>query len=102
MGFSCNLAAGVVLSVALCSGAGAETPPFIAGLHPSERPANAPVIAEQVPDGTRTAWAARGLGEPLTGVGFLKDQGPWYTPFDRPNMMGRYDLRGLHQAQRKE
>lgn len=102
MGLSYRLAVGLMLSGGLCSGAVAVSPPFIAGLRPAERPAGAPVLVDQVPDGGWRARALRGLGEPQTGVGFLKDQGPWYTPFDRPNMTGRYDLRGLHQVPRKD
>ncbi len=42
--------------------------------------------------------------EALTGVErpypyslkFLEDQGAWYTPFNRPGMTGRYDIRHWH------
>ncbi len=75
---------------------------FVAGLRPFERPAGAPVI---VSFDQNTAWLAkalRGIGEPQTGVGFLKDQGAWYTPFTRANMPGRYDIRGLHKTENKK
>jgi len=64
-------------------------------LRPDQRPAGAPVIERFEPD---AAWQAlKGIAEPQTGVGFLKDQGAWYTPFNRPNMPGRYDIRHLHE-----
>lgn len=71
--------------------------PAVAGLTPWQRPAGAPVIRnfEQTPEWQ--AKALRGLGEPATGTGFLKHQGAWYTPFNRPGMPGYYDIRGLHQ-----
>ena len=47
-------------------------------------------------DAAWQAQALKGIAEPQTGVGFLKDQGVWYTPFNRPNMPGRYDIRHLH------
>jgi hypothetical protein len=45
--------------------------------------------------------AAR-IREPQTGLGFMKDQGAWYTPFNQPNLAGRYDIRGLHAGQNKD
>lgn len=39
-----------------------------------------------------------GLLEPRGNLAFLADQGAWYTPFTRPNLKGRYDLRGFHAA----
>ena len=81
----------------------AQTPSFVAGLDPAVRPAGAPVIArfEQTP-----AWKAqalKGISAPQAGLRFLDDQGAWYTPFDRPNQKGPYDIRGLYpDAQRKD
>jgi hypothetical protein len=81
----------------------AEIPVFIAGLVPDQRPDGAPVITvfEQTP-----AWQAqalRGITPPHTGLDFLKYQGAWYTPFIHPNLLGRYDIRGLHaDAVRKD
>ena len=74
---------------------------LVSGLRPYERPVGAPVIHEFAPGEGWAGRAVRGLGEPLTGVGFLKDQGAWYTPFDRPNLPGRYDIRGLHATSGK-
>jgi hypothetical protein len=31
----------------------------------------------------------------------MKDQGPG-TPFNQPNLAGRYDIRGLHAGQNKD
>lgn len=71
---------------------------FIAGLTPSARPANAPVISAFEPADGWKRQALRGIHEPQTGLGFLKDQGAWYTPFNRPNLLGYYDIRGLHDT----
>ena len=69
----------------------------VAGLRPHQRPAGAPVIERFEQDAAWQAQALKGIAEPQTGVGFLKDQGAWYTPFNRPNMPGRYDIRHLHE-----
>lgn len=74
---------------------------FVAGLRPFERPAGAPVIVSFEQSEAWKAKALRGVGEPQSGVGFLKDQGAWYTPFNRANMPGRYDIRGLHKTENK-
>lgn len=95
----------MVLLGLLASGANAlaEIPVSIAGLVPDQRPEGAPVITvfEQTP-----AWQAqalRGITPPHTGLDFLKYQGAWYTPFIHPNLLGRYDIRGLHaDAVRKD
>ena len=88
----------MVLLGLLMAGANAlaEIPVFIAGLVPDSRPDGAPVITvfEQTP-----AWRAqalRGISPPQTGLGFLNDQGAWYTPFIYPNLKDRYDIRSLH------
>lgn len=71
---------------------------FIAGLQPDRRPAGAPVIEKSQPMANWGARALTGLIEPRGNLAFLADQGAWYTPFTRPNLKGRYDLRGLHAA----
>lgn len=76
--------------------AAAEVAFPLMGLEPASRPPGAPVITsfEQTP-----AWKAqalRGIHPPRNGVEFLKDQGAWYTPFNRPNSTGRYDIRGFY------
>lgn len=70
----------------------------IAGTQPSSRPAGAPVVREvRKPEGWYTE-ALTGISKPYpASLGFLEDQGNWYTPFNRPGMVGRYDIRGWHQ-----
>lgn len=75
---------------------------FVAGLKPDERPAGAPVISTFQPTEARQAMALKGIAEPRNGVGFVKDQGAWYTPFDRPNLPDRYDIRGMHSNDNKK
>ncbi len=80
-----------------CLGAGCfagEVP--VAGLQPDRRPEKAPTVKvfEATPQWRKQAL--RGIGAPATGMGFLEDQGAWYTPFLQPGMPGPYDLRGLH------
>jgi hypothetical protein len=76
-------------------------PPPIAGTEPSRRPLSAPAIETlHRPDGWHRE-ALAGISEPHPpGLRFLQDQGNWYTPFDRPGMPGRYDLRGWHGRSR--
>lgn len=65
----------------------------------STRPAGAPTLTQF---GRTDAWRAealRGVSQPHpAGLKFLDSQGAWYTPFDRPGVPDRYDLRGLHDA----
>ena len=68
----------------------------VAGLRPDQRPSGAPVIERFEQSDAWKAQALKGITEPQTGVGFLKDQGAWYTPFNRPNLPGRYDIRHMH------
>ncbi|WP_200243130.1 hypothetical protein [Thiohalocapsa halophila] len=70
----------------------------IAGTQPSARPAGAPVVREvRKPEGWYTK-ALTGISQPYpASLGFLEDQGNWYTPFNRPGMVGRYDIRGWHR-----
>lgn len=72
--------------------------PFIAGLNPDQRPINAPVILEVFKDQAWYAKALTGVTQPYpNSLRFLDDQGNWYTPFNRPGMTGRYDIRGWHR-----
>ena len=70
----------------------------IAGMDPSQRPAGAPTITgvQHAP-----AWyehALYGISQPYpNSLKFLEAQGNWYTPFNRPGMPGRYDIRGWSQ-----
>ena len=76
---------------------GAADSPFIAGIKPDQRPANAPVITEAIKDQAWYAKALTGISQPYPdSLRFLDDQGSWYTPFNRPGMTGRYDIRGWH------
>ena len=70
----------------------------IAGLTPWERPAGAPEITSVSHDGAWYANALHGISTPYPySLRFLEDQGNWYTPFNHPGMLGRYDIRGWHQ-----
>ena len=75
----------------------AEGGQFIAGLQPSHRPEGAPVIREVHREPGWYARALTGISQPYpASLRFLEDQGNWYTPFNRPGMTGRYDIRGWH------
>ncbi|MFB2531554.1 hypothetical protein ACEYYB_06730 [Paracoccus sp. p4-l81] len=79
----------------------AEASPYlyIAGVKPWERPAGAPVITEYVKSPEWYANALFGVSEPYpASLGFLEDQGGWWTPFNHPGMPGPYDIRGWHAA----
>ena len=66
----------------------------IAGVRPDQRPEGAPRVAEVRHDAAWYQRVVRGITEPYPGsLGFLEHQGNWYTPFNRPGMPGRYDLR---------
>lgn len=67
----------------------------VAGLAPHERPAGAPRVNTDLP--VDTTRALHGVPAPRpAGLEFVEGQGGWYTPFTRPGMTGRYDLRGWH------
>ncbi|MCB1972259.1 MAG: hypothetical protein KDG54_17810 [Geminicoccaceae bacterium] len=71
----------------------------IAGVEPSLRPAGAPVITTVDHGEAWYANALRGISAPIPeSLGFLEDEGVWYTPFIHPNVPGRYDIRGLYGA----
>lgn len=69
----------------------------IAGTQPDVRPKNAPIAT---PLEKTTDWyshAVRGVEEPYpASLQFLETQGKWYTPFNKPGMPGRYDIRGWY------
>ena len=70
----------------------------IGGSTPGQRPAGAPVIQTFEKDSTWYPEALKGIEGPYpSSLRFLADQANWYTPFNRPGMTGRYDIRGLHQ-----
>ncbi|MFV0410841.1 MAG: hypothetical protein ACK5LJ_14445 [Paracoccus sp. (in: a-proteobacteria)] len=73
---------------------------FIAGTDPSQRPAGAPVITEFVKSDEWYQAALTGVSEPYpASLGFLDDQGAWFTPFIHPGMTAPYDIRGWHSAE---
>ncbi len=73
-------------------------PGYIAGVNPSSRPAGAPVISSVHKDAAWYRHALYGVIPPYpASLRFLEDQGNWYTPFTRPGMTGRYDIRGWHR-----
>ena len=69
----------------------------IAGLNPAERPAGAPTIKEPARGADWEAVFFKGVAKPLpASLSWSRDQGSWYTPFNRPGMPGRFDIRGWH------
>ena len=71
---------------------------FIAGVEPYQRPAGAPTITTVDHDHDWYMRALHGIAPPYpANFRFLEDQGNWYTPFNRPGMTGRYDIRGWHK-----
>ena len=85
-----------LIAIALIStaaGAGAAEYP-VAGLAPDRRPESAPTIVNFVrPSGWERRFFA-GVAEPRPeSLSWSANQGGWYTPFDRPGMIGPYDIR---------
>lgn len=76
--------------------------PAVAGLNPAQRAVGAPMLDSFEQNEAWRANALQGIHEPQTGLDFLKDQGAWYTPFNRPGLTGRYDIRGLHDSDGKK
>jgi hypothetical protein len=70
----------------------------IAGAHRFERPHAAPqIMTFDRPNGWFST-ALHGVSRPYpNSLRFLEDQANWHTPFNRPGMPGRYDIRGWHQ-----
>lgn len=72
-------------------------PLFVAGLVPSQRPASVPAIREFIPSADWRKQSLSGVSKPIpASLGFLDQQGAWYTPFNHPGMTGYYDLRNWH------
>lgn len=90
------------LIITLCAWVGSATFSValaypIAGVKPNERPEGAPRITEVQHDRSWYKKALHGVSEPWPpSLLFLERQGNWYTPFDRPGMPGRYDVRGWY------
>lgn len=77
--------------------------PFpIAGLTPDRRPEGAPVIREFDRPKKWEQGFFHGISKPYPHLEWVADQGPWFTPFNRPGMTSPYDLRGWHRAQSKK
>ena len=97
MGHTLTLGLRVLLTGSLLAFASVSWAYPISGVSPDQRPEGAPVIDEvSHPEGWREE-ALSGVSEPYpASLGFLADQGHWYTPFNRPNMPGPYDIRGLY------
>ena len=77
--------------------AAAETEFFVAGANPSQRPKDAPIITDIEKGASWYDTALQGIDQPYpNSLRFLEDQGNWYTPFNRPGMTGRYDIRNWH------
>ena len=95
--------AGMVLAMALAifgttNSAVFAQDEFVAGTTPDQRPANAPAIAAVEHDRAWYEHALTGVIPPYpNSLLFLDNQGNWYTPFTRPGMTGRYDVRGWHK-----
>lgn len=72
---------------------------FIAGVQPDRRPEDAPHVTAFVKPANWNERVMHGIAEPHpSGLGFMADQGAWYTPFNHPGMTGHYDIRNWHQA----
>ena len=70
---------------------------FVAGLAPYQRPAGAPTVTAPTPFDAPGSVALHGVSQPIPQtMVWLRDQGNWYTPFTRPGMVDRYDIRGWH------
>lgn len=87
---------GALLAISMPGAAVAETIGQVAGLMPDVRPPGASVIVSFERTANWQAQALKGISAPQVGLEFLRDQGAWYTPFNQPNMSGRYDIRGLY------
>lgn len=71
---------------------------YIGGLIPNQRPDHAPVLTTIVKNDDWYKKALTGIEPPYPwSLRFLEDQGNWYTPFNHPGMLGRYDIRGWHK-----
>lgn len=86
-----------VVSGAGVGQAGAEAV-VTGGVTPSVRPAGAPAINAVHYGVDWYRRALTGVSEPYPrSLYFMDNQGEWYTPFTRPGMVGRYDIRKWHK-----
>lgn len=95
-------AAGFAAVAAICAqviSGTASAGAFVAGTAPDRRPEGAPRLQSNDKSPQWYASALAGVDKPYpASLRFLDDQGGWYSPFTRPGMPGRYDIRGLHAA----
>jgi hypothetical protein len=101
-GYISKILAGVAMSIvflaATAPGAKAEGAYPIAGVHPDQRPAGAPVIAFMSKDAAWFKAALAGVSRPYPkSLYFLDNQGRWFNPFQHPGMNPPYDIRGHHK-----
>ncbi len=76
---------------------GLKAQEFVAGTTPDRRPEGAPRITAVGHDSAWRSRALAGVSKPVPkSLGFLDDQGKWFTPFDHPNMPPPYDIRGFY------
>lgn len=92
-----SFGAGLVFLMSFVAGSVAAEGIFVAGVNPSERPADAPVVTAVTKGADWYAHALHGVDQPYpASLRFLEDQGNWFTPFTAPGMLAPYDLRGWH------
>lgn len=89
----------IVITVSTYSNlSAAEGDLFVAGVHPEQRPVNAPKMQEVKKDKAWYDTALKGVIPPFPpSLRFIEDQGNWYTPFNQSGMTGGYDIRGWHK-----
>jgi len=76
----------------------------IAGAMPEQRPSGAPVLKRVMKNDAWYQNALKGIEYPQTEgsvrlFNLLLQQGNWYSPFVHPGMVGKYDIRNMHQQQ---
>lgn len=97
--FYCVAAASLLAMASIVNSPAAAADEFVAGTTPDRRPQNAPRITTLEHTPAMRAQSLRGISKPIPpSLRFVDDQGGWYTPFTRPNMPGRYDIRNLHKS----
>jgi len=88
---------GLVLSLNMTFVFATEYP--IAGVEPSQRPNNAPIISDFEKGNNWYQQALQGVDKPYPASVrlMLLDQEAWYTPFNYAGMPSVYDIRNLHK-----
>jgi len=93
-----NLFVPMIISGLLCT-ATSIAAEIIAGVVPSERPADAPIVITFDKTAKWYAEALTGVEAPYpASLKFLEDQGAWFNPFTKPGMPGPYDIRKWHDV----